>query len=202
MKTIETINKHFKTLGGLYNISHEKSLSLHDLENEIRSIENYLGKDVPKLLRDILIKYHGYSFNNEVGFNVTTHIPILGNSIFLEFGQFLSMYQKDLFDILENNEDLFRTDILPFAEATPGDYIAFNMQEQSVYFISHDFSENEQSHIKIADSLKDYFLHLCERAEEKEVLEKSPKIISVRYSDEFLAIIQKWKNKNTSNKES
>lgn len=104
--------------------------------------------------------------------------------------------------LLENNEDLFRTDFLPFAEATPGDYIAFNMQEQSVYFISHDFSENEQSHIKIADSLKDYFLHLCERAEEKEVLEKSPKIISVRYSDEFLAIIQKWKNKNTSNKES
>ena len=66
MKTIETINKHFNTLGGLYNISHEKSLSLHDLENEIRSIENYLRKDIPKLLRDILIKYHGYSFNNEV----------------------------------------------------------------------------------------------------------------------------------------
>ena len=57
MKTIETINKHFKALGGLCNISHEKSLSLYDLENEIRSIENYLGKDVPKLLRDILIKY-------------------------------------------------------------------------------------------------------------------------------------------------
>lgn len=102
MKTIETINKHFNTLGGLYNISHEKSLSLHDLENEIRSIENYLRKDIPKLLRDILIKYHGYSFNNEVGFNVTTYIPILGNSIFLEFGQFLSLYQKDLFDILEH----------------------------------------------------------------------------------------------------
>ena len=150
-------------------------------------------------MEDILIKYHGYSFNNEVGFNVTTHIPILGNSIFLEFGQFLSLYQKDLFDILENNDDLFRTDFLPFAEATPGDYIAFSMQEQSVYFISHDFSENEQSHIKIADSLKDYFLHLCERTEENEVLEKTPQIISVSYSDELLAKIQKWKNENTSN---
>ena len=41
-----------------------------------------------------------------------------------------------------------------------------------------------------------------QRLFKKEVLEKSPKIISVRYSDEFLAIIQKWKNKNTSNKES
>ena len=66
--------------------------------------------------------------------------------------------------------------------------------------ISHDFSENEQSHIKIADSLKDYFLHLCERTEENEVLEKTPQIISVSYSDELLAKIQKWKNENTSNK--
>ena len=89
---------------------------------------------------------------------------------------------------------------MPFAEATPGDYIAYSMQEQSVYFISHDFSENEQSHIKIADSLKDYFLHLCERTEENEVLEKTPPIISVSYSDELLAKIQKWKNENTSNK--
>lgn len=203
MKTIETINKHFKALGGLYNISHEKSLSLHDLENEIRSIENYLGRDVPKPLRDIMIKYHGYSFNNEVGFNVSIHIPILGNSTFLEFGQFLSLYQEApvyLLDILENNDDLFGYDFLPFAEATPGDYIALNINEQSVYFISHDFSENEQSHIKIADSLKDYFPHLCERTEESEILEKTPRLISVSYSNELLLMMQKWKNENTSNK--
>ena len=201
---MKAINKHFKALGGLCNINHEMSLSLPDLENEIRLIENYLGKDIPELLRDILRKYHGYSFNKDIGYNVTVQIPILGDSTFLDFGQFLSLYPKAplyLFDILENNEDIFGHDFLPFAEATPGDYIALNINEQSVYFISHDFSENEQSHIKIADSLKDYFLHLCERTEENEVLEKTPKIISVSYSKDLLLMMQEWKNKNTSNKE-
>lgn len=201
---MKAIFNHFNSLGGLYNVSQENLLDTRIFNDEIKLIEEYLKRDIPKLLWNILKKYQGHTFNDEVGFNVTTNIPILGNSTFLEFGQFLSLCQEAslyLLDVLENNSDIFGHDFLPFAEATPGDYIALNISEQSVYFISHDFSDNEQSQIKIANSLKDYFLHLCKHTVENRILEKRPRITSVEYSNDLLSLMQEWKNKETSNKE-
>lgn len=59
----------------------------------------------------------------------------------------------------------------------------------------------EQSQIKIANSLEDYFLHLCKYTEENGTLEEAPRITSVEYSNDLLSLMQKWKNKETSNKE-
>lgn len=64
-----------------------------------------------------------------------------------------------------------------------------------------NYCDNEQSQIKIANSLKDYFLHLCKHTEENRILEKTPRITSVEYSNDLLSLMQKWKNKETSNKE-
>ena len=201
---MKAIFNHFNSLGGLHNVSQENLLKPYGFNDEIKLVKEYLKRDIPKLLWDILKEYQGYSFNDEVGFDVTVKIPILGNSTFLEFGQFLSLCQETplyLLDVLRENSDIFGHCFLPFAEATPGDYIALNVNEQYVYFISHDFSDEEQSHIKIANSLKDYFLHLCKHTGENGILEETPRITSVEYSNDLLSLMQEWKNKETSNKE-
>lgn len=91
---MKAIFNHFNSLGGLYNVSQENLLDTRIFNDEIKLIEEYLKRDIPKLLWNILKKYQGHGFNDEVGFNVTTNIPILGNSTFLEFGQFLSLCQE------------------------------------------------------------------------------------------------------------
>lgn len=90
---MKAIFNHFNSLGGLYNVSQENLLDTRIFNDEIKLIEEYLKRDIPKLLWNILKKYQGHSFNDEVGFNVTTNIPILGNSTFLEFGH-SSLYVK------------------------------------------------------------------------------------------------------------
>ena len=155
---------------------------------EIDELEKKLNLIVPKELKDLLLGI-GYGFIKGSENNVNR---IMDTDSIRDFR-------------LRKGDFEFYPDIEIYDEYEDGKLIFFEGSDSAL--ISIELTDDNKSNIfyydvKIADSLKDYFLHLCERAEEKEVLEKSPKIISVRYSDEFLAIIQKWKNKNTSNKES
>ena len=56
---MKAIFNHFNSLGGLYNVSQENLLDTRIFNDEIKLIEEYLKRDIPKLLWNILKKYQG-----------------------------------------------------------------------------------------------------------------------------------------------
>lgn len=51
---MKAIFNHFNSLGGLYNVSQENLLDTRIFNDEIKLIEEYLKRDIPKLLWNIL----------------------------------------------------------------------------------------------------------------------------------------------------
>jgi len=169
------------------------------LEKEILKIEEYLSQKMPNETIMILKKFQGCSFKDNVIFKIKNKIPILGNSKFLDFGIFLTLSNShcQIYDILINNEDLFKKRFIPIIEATPGDYIAQDIITMNVYFISHDFKYPKEKGIyKIAKSLKDYLLNLRISLEDDNQDLKSSIITNVHYSDKLLKIMANYKKKN------
>lgn len=50
---MKAIFNHFNSLGGLYNVSQENLLDTRIFNDEIKLIEEYLKRDIPKLLWNI-----------------------------------------------------------------------------------------------------------------------------------------------------
>lgn len=166
------------------------------LEQEILKIEQYLSHGMPEETIMVLKRFQGCSFKDNVKFSIKKKIPILVDSRLLDFGIFLTLSNShyQIYDILVNNEDLFKKRFIPIIEATPGDYIAQDMITMNIYFISHDFkSPQERGRYKIAESLRNYFLNLSISPEDDNPNVKSPIITKVHYSDKLLRIIAKYK---------
>ncbi len=159
---MEQIAAHFKAIGGL----EKKVKPSGDYQKEIDLIETYFEKKVEPLLWEVLKEFQGTYFTEIVGFEVNQSIPILGEDSFLDFGQFFNF--NAILGTSQSNEDLFQKGFLPFAEATPGDFIALSLIDGSIYFISHDFGDDEESHFKIAESLKIYLTQLKMNNEDNE----------------------------------
>jgi hypothetical protein len=188
---ITALKQHFITLGGLelgVDLKTEQST-----EPLVMALEQYIGREIDKSLILVLKEYEGYLFKSDdtIGVEVDVDIPILGESNFLEFGMFLTLNESPykIEAHIKSNEDLFGKEFFPFAEATPGDYIAYNMIDNKVYFISHDFNENEKFRFKISENLKSYFMSLKEenkKEESKPVQKEEPKLLKVTYNPDFL----------------
>lgn len=196
---MKEINKYLSTIGleRIIKISPNNA----KIDVAISDIESYMGYKLDSNIKRLLKKYQGMSFVTDVGYIISEHIPILGSSNFLEFGVFLTLEDShyQILNILINNEDLFEKNYLPIAESTPGDYIAINLNDKSIYFISHDFDEIlEKSRYKISESIEQYFLGLKIQDNEDKVSEneKSPKIINVSYSENLLKLAEKIKKDN------
>jgi hypothetical protein len=203
-KEILKIRTHFQQIGGLERIVQFSVDDQRDIEQFLK-IEKYLKKPLIDDIKDLLLAYQGMSFAKAICFETLIDIPILGGGRHLDFGVFLTLSESnyDLFSILESNSDLFGKQILPFAEATPGDYIGIDLDSGEVFFISHDFDEKlEKSHYKIANSLSDYCLGLKEEPEifnDEETTESEPRVVKAIYSDKFNELMNAHKDK-TKNK--
>ena len=154
-------------------------VSVGEIEAYINKIKQNLEYTPNALIWEILKKYQGAYFEDEVVSVISSQIPILGDSNRLEFGAFLEV--QSIYSILNSNQDLFERRYLPFAEATPGDFIALDCNKDEVVFISHDYTEEEGKVFFLADTITKFILGLVKIDED----EDGDDLESEWFSDDF-----------------
>jgi hypothetical protein len=193
----QAIQLHFKEIG---RIEPEEN-SPAQINDELESLEEYFKTKIDSILKDTWKSYNGKIFSEIVGIGVEKDIPILEGSKFIDFGRFFSLGDNGdgVIDIIKSNDGIFGKEFLPFAEALEGDFFAYNINNKTIYFILHDFNDQEEPTHKIAENAEQFFLSLTKeedeasRSNEKQTI---PKLVSENTSNSLLDKLKKFKDKN------
>ncbi len=141
-------------------LSDKYKLTDEECKNILDSYKMNNKVNITKEMEDFIIYVNGKMFYDRVVFNSIHDIPILNGKV-CDMGLFYSLKcgtQYDLFDTMKSNEDIIKKTDFLLAEATPGDYLTISFDEKDygkIYFISHDYNEDEEYRYLVANSLKE-----------------------------------------------
>lgn len=197
MKANKQIITHIEKIGGGIEKNNQiPSISKRDFEKNITEIENFIGSKINPLLTDIWDELNGVMFNNEIGIEPNDEIPTLEKGEFIEFTRFFAIEDKgdDVLEMLKSNNDIFEKKYIPFAEALEGDFFALNNEDNAIYYIMHDFNDDEKYAYKVSENVENFFTSLqvtpplSNNSDKKE-----PKIISSNISNALFSKLQDFK---------
>jgi len=203
MKENEQIKKiisHIEKIGGGVEKTNQiPTISKKDFEKNIVDIENFIGSKINLSLVAVWSKFNGMMFNNEIGIKPNDKIPTLEKGEFIEFLRFFSIEDKGDFilEMLKNNSDIFEKKYIPFAEALEGDFFALNNENNTIYYIMHDFNDDEKYSYRVSNDVESFFMSLQLISPLSNNPDgKEPKIISSNLSNSLLSKLQDFKKNN------
>lgn len=203
MKENEQIKKiisHIEKISGSVEKTNQiLSISKKDLKKNIIDIENFIGSKINSLLVGIWGELNGMIFNNEIGIKPNDKIPTLEKGEFIEFTRFFSIEDKGDFvlEMLKSNNDIFEKKYIPFAEALEGDFFALNNENNMIYYIMHDFNDDEKYAYRVSKNVENFFMSLQLISPLSNNFDrKEPKIISSNLSNSLLSKLQDFKKNN------
>ncbi|GIM56718.1 SMI1/KNR4 family protein [Capnocytophaga canimorsus] len=197
-KQIRKVISHIEKIsGGIEKNNQIPCISKRDFEKNIIDIENFIGAKISLLLIDIWSELNGIMFNNEIGIEADDKIPTLEKRQFIEFTRFFAIEDKGdyVLEILKSNNDIFEKKYIPFAEALDGDFFAINNQNNAIYYIMHDFNDDEKYAYIVSKNVESFFmsLQIIPPLSDTNSDENEPKIISSNLSNSLFSKLQDFK---------
>ncbi|MFJ1430568.1 SMI1/KNR4 family protein [Capnocytophaga canimorsus] len=199
-KQIKKIISHIEKIsGGVEKNNQIPRISKKDFEKYIFDIENFIGSKISPLLINIWGELNGALFNNEIGIEVNDQIPTLEKGQFIEFTRFFTVEDKGdyVLEMLKSNNDIFAQKYIPFAEALEGDFFALNNEDNAIYYIIHDFNDDEKYAYIVSKNVESFFmsLQIIPPLSDNNSDKNEPKIISSNLSNFLFSKLQDFKRK-------
>jgi hypothetical protein len=149
-----------KKVNKLNYLSNDYKLSKNEFQKILNKYKNEYKINITKDIEEFIIFVNGKMFFDWVVFEAISDIPVFDGKTG-DLGLFYSLKngtQYYTFEAMESNSDIIKKTDFIFAEATPGDYLVISFDEKDygkIYFISHDFNENEQYKYLAANTLEE-----------------------------------------------
>jgi hypothetical protein len=150
-----------KKVDELNYLSNDYKLPKKDFKNILKSYMEEFNLFIEKEIEEFILFVNGKMFFNWVVFKSINDIPVFDGRIG-DIGLFYSLKKGTQYDgisIMNSNRDIIKTTDFLLAEATPGDFIVISFEKNDygkIYFVSHDFNEEESYRYLVADTIDDY----------------------------------------------
>jgi hypothetical protein len=150
-----------KKVDELNYLSNDYKLPKKDFKNILKSYMEEFHLFIEKEIEEFILFVNGKMFFNWVVFKSINDIPVFDGRIG-DVGLFYSLKKGTQYDgisIMNSNRDIIKTTDFLLAEATPGDFIVISFEKNDygkIYFVSHDFNEEESYRYLVADTIDDY----------------------------------------------
>jgi hypothetical protein len=156
-KLIERIKK----VDELNYLSNDYKLPKKEFKNILKSYKKEFGLVIEEEIEDFILFVNGKMFFDWVIFKSINDIPVAGGNI-CDVGLFYSLKKGTQYDgitVMKSNRDIIKITDFLLAEASPGDFIVISFDKNDygkIYFISHDFNEDESYRYLVAETIEDY----------------------------------------------
>lgn len=180
--------------GGLYTLN-QSNVKRVDFIKYIFDLECYIGCKINPILVEVWNRFNGCSFNNDIGIKPDDRVPTLGDGELIELTRFFSIESTgdDVLEMLRSNADIFGKEYIPFAEAIEGDFFVLSSRGNGIYYVLHDFNEDEKCFHRVADTISDFFMAVQLMVATEKIDNEKMRIVSSSLSSPLLSKLKKKK---------